>query len=231
MSIHIALILDGNRRYADKNHILKFKGHESGAERFRNVLDWLDELKHENKEKYDFSELTFYVFSMQNFSRSEMEKKLLMELFSKAINEMLDDERIEKNGISVRFIGRIYLLPKNLQNLIRKIIDKTKNNSNIILNFAIAYGGQEEIIDGVNKLLKSGVNHISQDEFGKYLYTPSQPDIIIRTGNVKRTSNFMPWQTVYSEWFFLKKMWPEITKQDIKNVLDEFYLRERRYGK
>ncbi len=231
MGLHIAMILDGNRRYAKKNNMPALIGHRKGAETFRNVIDWLDELSQENPERYGFTEMTFYVFSMQNFRRSKREVETLMSLFMKAVNEMMTDKRIEKNKVRIRFIGRIHLLPKKLQERIKAIHEKTKNFKDKIMYFAMAYGGREEIIDAVNTILEEGITEIKEDEFQKYLYMESEPDIIIRTGNVMRTSNFLPWQAIYSEWFFLKKMWPEITKQDIKEVVDEYYNRERRFGR
>ncbi len=231
MGLHIAMILDGNRRYAKKKNIPAYMGHNKGAETFRNVINWLDELSHENPEKYDFTEMTFYVFSMQNFRRSKKEVETLMNLFMKAVDEMMTDKRIEKNRVRIRFIGRLHLLPKKLQERIKAIHEKTKEFKDKIMNFAMAYGGREEIVDAVNRILNRGRKEISEHEFQRYLYMESEPDIIIRTGNVIRTSNFLPWQAIYSEWFFLEKMWPEITKQDIKEIVDEYYNRERRFGK
>jgi undecaprenyl diphosphate synthase len=118
-----------------------------------------------------------------------------------------------------------------LQKEINKVEEKTKNYNKFTLNFAMAYGGREEIIDAINKIIKEKKQSINEKDFPKYLYTKSEPDIIIRTGDVSRTSNFFPWQAVYSEWFFLKKMWPEITKEDIKNIINDFHIRERRFGK
>jgi len=231
MGLNIAFILDGNRRWAKQHNLSEAEGHKKGAETLNNLFNWIKELKDESPEKYSIDEVTLYVFSMQNFDRSQNEINLLMDLFMKSCREILSNRKTNEEQIKVRFLGRKHLLPENLQKEISKVEDKTKNYNKFTLNFALAYGGREEIIDAINKIIKEKKQCINEKDFPKYLYTESEPDIIIRTGDVSRTSNFFPWQSIYSEWFFLKKMWPEITKEDIKNIINDFHTRERRFGK
>ncbi|HLD40308.1 MAG TPA: polyprenyl diphosphate synthase [Candidatus Nanoarchaeia archaeon] len=221
---HLGIILDGNRRYAKKLLREPWKGHDSGAEKVERLFDWCKEL--------GVTELTLYVFSMQNFQRSEKEVSYLMDLFCKFFTSEKIKNKIEKNQIRLHFIGRIHLLPQKVQDLISRLQAETEKNIGFIANFAMAYGGREEIIDGVNKILKEGkLKEVDETTFSKYLQLQSQPDLIIRTGGEKRTSNFLVWQSWYSEWFFLDKYWPEFEKEDLVRVLAEFSQRERRFGK
>ena len=221
---HLGIILDGNRRYAKKLLREPWKGHDSGAEKVERLFDWCKEL--------GVTELTLYVFSMQNFQRSEKEVSYLMDLFCKFFTSEKIKNKIQQNQIRLHFIGRIHLLPQKVQDLISRLQAETEKNIGFIANFAMAYGGREEIIDGVNKILKEGkLKEVDETTFSKYLQLQSQPDLIIRTGGEKRTSNFLVWQSWYSEWFFLDKYWPEFEKEDLVRVLAEFSQRERRFGK
>ena len=221
---HIGIILDGNRRFARK--ILKepWKGHDHGADKVEKLFDWCKE--------FSVTELTLYVFSMQNFQRSEKEVSYLMDLFCKFFTSEKIKNKIQQNQIRLHFIGRIHLLPQKVQDLISRLQAETEKNIGFIANFAMAYGGREEIIDGVNKILKEGkLKEVDETTFSKYLQLQSQPDLIIRTGGEKRTSNFLVWQSWYSEWFFLDKYWPEFEKEDLARVLEDFNKRERRFGR
>ena len=221
---HLGIILDGNRRYAKKLLREPWKGHDSGAEKVERLFDWCKEL--------GVTELTLYVFSMQNFQRSEKEVSYLMDLFCKFFTSEKIKNKIQQNQIRLHFIGRIHLLPQKVQDLISRLQAETEKNIGFIANFAMAYGGREEIIDGVNKILKEGkLKEVDETTFSKYLQLQSQPDLIIRTGGEKRTSNFLVWQSWYSEWFFLDKYWPEFEKEDLARVLEDFNKRERRFGK
>ncbi|MDO8510609.1 MAG: polyprenyl diphosphate synthase [Nanoarchaeota archaeon] len=221
---HIAIILDGNRRYAKKLLKEPWKGHDSGAEKVEKLFDWCKEL--------GVAELTLYLFSMQNFNRDKKEVDYLMDLFCKFFESEKIKNKIRNNQIKIRFIGRRYLLPKKVQEIIARLEHETKDHSDFTANFALAYGGREEIVDGVNKILKGGkVKEVDEKVFSEYLQLQSQPDLIIRTGGERRTSNFLIWQSWYSEWFFLEKYWPEFEKEDLIKVLEEFNQRERRYGR
>lgn len=226
---HIAIILDGNRRFAKRLMMKPWKGHEWGAEKTRKLIDWAAEL--------GIKEITLYAFSMQNFNRPPDEFEYLMNLFEKEFKEVLNDQSIQNKNIRLNFIGRINLFPKPVYDAMKTLMERTKKNDGMVVNFAMAYGGREEVIDATKKIaeqLKNGnlnIEQINEEVFEKNLYMHDEPDLIIRTGGEKRTSNFLIWQSHYSEWFFLEKHWPEFEKQDLINILQEFKQRERRYGK
>jgi len=227
--LHIAIILDGNRRYARSHNLELMKGHELGFEKIKDLFKWCKEL--------EIKELTLYCFSMQNFSRSKEEVSYLMDILYRASREILKNKDVHKNKVRIRFIGRTHLLPKKLQEAMKKAEEATKDYSDYVANFAIAYGGREEITDAVKNIaekISSGEltpKEINEGLITKNLYLSSFPDIVIRTGGEMRTSNFLMWQSSYSEWFFINKMWPEFEKEDIKNIIEEYKNRDRRYGK
>lgn len=226
---HIAIILDGNRRFAKRLMMKPWKGHEWGFKKVEQLLEWLREC--------DIHELTLYAFSMQNFNRPKEEFDFLMKIFKDMCRLLLNDKRIKDYGIRVRFIGRISLFPPDLYTLMQEVMAATKDYTNYTVNLAMAYGGREEIIDAVlalSKDVKGGrisPEKVNEELMKSYLYMADEPDLIIRTGGEKRTSNFLPWQAIYSEWFFLEKTWPEFEKEDLIACIDEFKKRERRFGK
>ena len=224
---HIGFILDGNRRFAKSLNQDVWRGHEFGYKKVTELLKWCKEKKIE--------ELTLYVFSIQNFNRPKKEFEYLMKLFEKAASESLKQK--DNKGLKVQFIGRIHLLPENVQKSIVEMQKRTEKEEEYKLNIAIAYGGREEIEDAVNKIaleVKSGrlnPEDVNQDLIDEYVYIKSKPDLIIRTGGEKRTSNFLSWQSPYSEWIFLDKKWPEFTKQDFEICLEEYSKRDIRKGR
>ena len=221
---HMAVIMDGNRRFAKANNLMPWQGHKKGGQKLKDFLKWCDEL--------GVKEITLYAFSMQNFNRTKEEIEYLFDLFNNYLDEIFNSKELIEKKVRINFIGRINLFPEEIRSKMIRLMDVTKNFSDRIINVAMAYGGRTEIIDAVNKIIdESKSQHITEDEFSKYLYMSSEPDIIIRTGNVVRTSNFLPWQAIYSEWFFLDKMWPEITKDDLLNIINKFNSRERRFGR
>jgi|TARA_B100001971_G_C18259112_1_gene584984 tritrans,polycis-undecaprenyl-diphosphate synthase [geranylgeranyl-diphosphate specific] len=225
----IAIILDGNRRYARKRSLKPWQGHKFGAEKVKDILKWCQEL--------GIKELTLYTFSMDNFKRAEKEKKALFVLFKQNIKKLKNDERLDKNGIRVRFIGRLQLFPKDIQEEMQEVMEKTMKNSNFKLNFAMAYSSKAEITDALKKIIQKIKNkqidekNINEELLNENLYLSSSPDILIRPGGEKRTSDFLLWQTAYSELFFVDKLWPEFTKQDLVKIIEDFKRRERRFGK
>lgn len=226
---HIGIILDGNRRFSQRLLMKPWMGHEWGAKKVEKVLDWCQEL--------GIKELTLYCFSMQNFGRPKEEFDFLMAVFREHFEKLKTDSRLEKFRIRLHFIGRIHLFPKDIQDSMRDLMERTKNHDLHVINFAMAYGGREEVIDAVKKLgeqISRGevdVANINEEVFSKNLYTDHEPDLIIRTGGDHRTSNFLIWQSWYSEWFFLEKTWPEFEKEDLIAVVNEFGARQRRFGK
>ncbi|MBW3010674.1 di-trans,poly-cis-decaprenylcistransferase [Candidatus Woesearchaeota archaeon] len=226
---HIAIILDGNRRFAKKLMQQPWKGHEWGAGKVRKVCDWAREV--------GIKKLTLWGFSTDNFNRPKREFDYIIKVFDKEIEFLLNDPEIEKNKINIKFIGRIEMFPEFLQKKMKELTEKTKDNSNFQIYIALAYGGKPELIDACQKLAadvklgKLNPEEINEDKFEEYLYMRDAPDLIIRTGGDKRTSGFLPWQGAYAEYLFMDKCWPEFEKEDLINALDEFTVRERRFGR
>jgi tritrans,polycis-undecaprenyl-diphosphate synthase [geranylgeranyl-diphosphate specific] len=226
---HVGLILDGNRRFSKKLMKEPWKGHEFGAKKIEELLEWSNELK--------IHELTLYCFSIENFNRPKIEFNYLMDLFSKEISRLIEDKRIIENKIKVRFIGRLDLFPIDIKNKMLKVMEKTKQYDNFILNFAMAYGGRAEIIDAIKKMFndvnknKINIDEINEELFENYLYLKSEPDLIIRTSGEKRISGFLLWQSSYSEFYFCDKLWPEFEKEDFIKAIQDYKNRSRRFGK
>lgn len=226
---HIGIILDGNRRFAKRLMVKPWKGHEWGAEKIEKLLGWAADL--------GIKELTLYTFSMQNFNRPKEEFDMLMKLFKETFRKPELKKKLMENKIRVNFIGRINLFPDEVNKSMEELMDLTKDNKEYTVNFAMAYGGREEIIDAVKKIgerIKKGeldVEDINEEVFNRNVYMDHKPDFIIRTGGDKRTSNFLIWQSYYSEWFFLEKFWPEFEKEDLIKCVEEFNNRERRFGR
>ena len=221
---HIAIILDGNRRYAIKSGLKPWEGHKSGFKKIEDILDWSKEL--------DIKELTLYCFSTENFNRDKMEVKYLFDLFRNRINDLMNDARIHENKVRIRIIGRIDLFPKDMQEKMQEIMEKTSGYDKFKLNLCMAYGGRQEIVDAVRKIVASNIKPESIDEelLSKNMYLESCPDLLIRPGGEKRLSNFLTWESIYSELFFLDKLWPEMTNADLADIIKEFKKRERRFG-
>ncbi len=226
---HIAIIPDGNRRWAKEKNKSIYEAYEKGIKKLLDVAKWSRELK--------VKTMTAWGFSTENFNRSEEEKRVLWKLFSSFLDEGI--KKFEKKGkkeideVRINFLGRIHLFPREIEEKMKKFMEITKDNGPYTVNFMMAYGGRAEIIDAVNKAIKSGKKEITEEEFEDYLYTRKQPDpdIILRTGGEKRLSGYLPWQGVYSELIFIEKYWPDFSKDDFKKALEEFKSRKRRFGK
>jgi tritrans,polycis-undecaprenyl-diphosphate synthase [geranylgeranyl-diphosphate specific] len=220
---HIAIILDGNRRFAKKIMANPVKGHEYGAKKVEDLINLLP--------KYEIKELTLYCLSIENLkNRPKNELEYLLNIFRHEFKN-LDMNNIEKNKIKINFIGNLSILPEDLQELCRNLEIKTKNYDQFTINFAIAYGGRQEITEAVRKIISKNIKEVNENTITDNLYLKNEPELIIRTGGEKRTSNFLPWQSVYSEWIFLDKMWPEFTEQDLIDSIKEFENRKRNFGK
>lgn len=221
---HIAIILDGNRRFAKKLMLEPWRGHELGAEKIQKLLDYAKEL--------GIKEITLYCLSCENIkSRPKDELEYLFKLFKKEFKN-LNREKIERNKIRIKFIGDLDLLPLDLREECEKLEKETQKNNNFTINFAIAYGGRQELIEAVKKIIRNKIkeNKIDEQTIEENLYLSNEPDLIIRTGGERRTSNFLPWQSTYSEWIFLDKMWPEFEKEDLIECINEFNNRKRNFG-
>ena len=227
---HIGLIMDGNRRFAKRLMLKPWKGHEWGAKKVEQVVEW--------SIKAGVKELTFYAFSIENFDRPKQEFDYLINIFENEIKSLLKKDSIaHKNKARINFIGRISMFPESLQRLTSQLQEETKNYNDIVLNFALAYGGRAEIIDAAKKIseqIKKGklnVDDINEDVFRKNLYLESEPDLIIRTGGEKRISGFLLYQGSYSELFFVDDLWPEFSKENFNEALEEYAKRDRRFGR
>jgi len=229
---HIAIILDGNRRWASENELNPWFGHKKGAETVEQLLDWC--------EKLDVKFVTLYAFSTENFRRSQQEIAEIMKIAEEEFRKLLTEERIHRNKVHVKVIGRVNLLPENLQQLIADVEKATEDYDNQFLNIAFAYGGRAEIVDAA-KLIAAKVmdgelklDDVNEGVFEKHLYTahlPKQdPDLIIRTSGEERLSGFLLWQSAYSELAFLDVYWPDFRLIDLLRAIRTFQTRKRRYG-
>lgn len=216
------MIMDGNRRWAVREGMPKLKGHRYGAEKLKEVLEWCEELK--------LRALTVYALSTENLKRSEEEVSSLFGLMKEYFKKLFNNEKFKEKGVKVQFLGKLELLPEDLREVMKNISEETKDNNNYTLNFCIAYGGHQEIIDAANRAIEKG-EKVTKESFEDLLYMKDQPEIVIRTGGAMRTSNFLPWQTAYSEWFFPKEFWPEMSKELIVKTIEEFEQRKRNFGK
>ncbi len=221
---HVAIVPDGNGRWAQKHGFSRVHGHREG------VLNMLRMIQYINA--YPIKYVTFYGFSTENWNRPEPEVQGLFDLVEEFVTQHLDE--IHQKNIKISHIGRWNGLPSNLQNAIQKAVAHTANNSGMTLNIAWNYGGRAEIVDAVTKYVKNENKPQQLDEktFANYLYTAGMPDVdlLIRTGNETRLSNFLIWQTAYSEYYFTKVLWPDFGKRDIEKALLEYSKRNRRFG-
>ena len=219
---HIGIILDGNRRFATSRGMQKWKGHEYGAENVENLMDWAKEL--------NIKQLTLYILSTENLKREKKELDFLFALFRKWFKKFKKDKRVHENKIRIRFIGDLSLVPEDIKKLAKEIEEDTKSYDNYIVNFCYAYGGRLELLQVINKL-KEKKGEITEQDVSNALWLKDEPELIIRTGDRARLSNFLPWQSIYSEIIFLKKMWPEFTKEDLADCIKQFESMQRNFGK
>jgi tritrans,polycis-undecaprenyl-diphosphate synthase [geranylgeranyl-diphosphate specific] len=229
---HIAIILDGNRRWASEKVLDPWLGHEKGAEKIEELLDWCLKL--------NVKSVTLYTFSTENFRRTSAEVKEIMRIAEEWFRKLLTDKRIHGDRIRVKIIGRVGLLPEDLRQLIAEVERATENYDKHFLNFAFAYGGRAEIVDAARKIAEE-VNSgklepgaVDEKTFEQYLYTshmPQQdPDLIIRTSGEERLSGFLLWQSAYSELFFLDVYWPDFRLIDLLRAVRTYQRRKRRFG-
>jgi len=222
---HIAIVMDGNGRWAKKQNMPRTYGHKKGVEVLKDTVKSLI--------KYEITSLTVYAFSTENWKRPPKEVKYLMGLFSQTIER--EAAELDDQGIKINIIGRRAELDQKILKKIEKIENLTENNDKLILNIAFNYGGRAEIIDVIKKL-KADKNlkpeEINQKLVSKYLYNPTISDIefIIRTGGDKRISNFLLWESAYAELYFTDKYWPEFDEKELNKALKSFAIRQRKFG-
>ena len=227
-TIHVAMVMDGNGRWANERALARLKGHAKGADRVRHIVRASLDM--------NVTHLTLFAFSTENWKRSESEVIGLMSLFRKFMKS--ESKKLLINGVKVRFIGDRSRLDKSLVELMNNLEDLTNENDNLHLTIALNYGGRDEIIRATKKIsekIKSGeleLDDITIELFSNNLDTFDlpDPDLVIRTSGEKRTSNFLPWQCAYSEYVFEESNWPDFSKEIYEEILKEFKTRERRYG-
>ncbi len=230
MPKHLAIILDGNRRFARSRRLSFFMAHRAGAMRLEDFLDWCCEL--------GIEVVTIYAFSLENFRRPPEEVEVLMRLFEEKFNNIITDKRIHRNKIKVRAIGRIHLLPDYVQKAIKEAEKATENYDNSQLNIAIGYSGRTELIDAFKEVARKVLGGIlSLDEIDEALIDSHlstaglpEPDLIIRSSGEERMSGFLLWQSAYSELYFSDVFWPLFRKIDLLRAIRNFQDRERRFG-
>jgi tritrans,polycis-undecaprenyl-diphosphate synthase [geranylgeranyl-diphosphate specific] len=230
---HIAIILDGNRRWASSKSINRILGHIEGANTAEQLIEWCHEI--------GIRTITLYLLSTENLNRSPDELKELFELFTERLNKILTDERIIRFRVRVKAIGRLELVTPRMREILAQIEEKTSQYSDHFLNIAIAYGGRTEIVDSIRKiasLVKQGKlapEEIDQKTVEHSLYTSylpnPDPDLVIRTSGEERLSGFLLWQSAYSELVFMDEYWPDFRKIDLMRAVRTFQKRHRRYGK
>ncbi len=228
---HVGIIMDGNRRFARELEMDSILGHEEGRKKLEEVLEWCREV--------GIKVVTVYAFSTENFLRSRDEVEHLMRLFVDSLKRAADDERTHRYGMRIRVIGQLQLLPEEVREAIRYAEEKTRKNDRFILNVAIAYGGREEIVDAIRKIArdvvegKLKIEDIDEDTVSSYLYTGDipDPDLIFRTSGEERISNFLLWQSAYSEFYFADVYWPTLRKIDFLRAIRSYQLRHRRFGR
>jgi len=229
----VGIIMDGNRRFAKELMKKPWMGHKFGVKKARDVLEWACEI--------GIKYMTIYALSVENLkSRPKKELEMILYYFDKEINALLSGKHVvHDTKTRVRFIGRIKLLPKQLQEKMKKVEEKTKKYKEHFLNIAVAYGGQQEIVDAFKKIFSKisrgllKASQINEDLIRHSLYTNGfpYPDLIIRTGGERRLSNFLLWQSAYSEFAFTDKKWPEFDKQTFLSIIRDYQKRDRRFGK
>ena len=222
---HLAIIMDGNGRWASKRHLPRIAGHKAGVNALRRTLECaVDE---------HIEMLSVYAFSTENWGRPRAEVEGLMRLFWETIRS--DIEKLHREGVRLRHLGRLKDLSPDIQKAVQDSVDLTRNNIRIGLNVCFNYGGRAELVDAVRQIIADGRDpeSISEELISSYLYTRDlpDPDMVIRTAGEMRVSNFLLWQSAYSEYYATPTLWPGFGKEDLRAALDSFHRRQRRFGR
>lgn len=221
---HVAIILDGNGRWAEKRHLPRLVGHHAGVKSIRRAIRIFAQ--------YKIKHLTLYVFSTENWNRPYDEVKGILRLLMVKIDK--ETKQLHESGVQIRHFGSLEGLSEKLQERITRAVELTKNNKGLNLNFAFNYGGRAEIIKAVRQMIKDNIHadEVNEALFSNYLYTADlpDPDLIIRTGGEMRISNFLVWQSVYSEYYSTPVLWPDFNEKEIDEALLAYSKRKRRFG-
>jgi undecaprenyl diphosphate synthase len=222
---HVAIIMDGNGRWAISRGLPRVAGHKAGTENLRRVIRATVE--------FGIKYLTIYAFSTENWGRPAEEVQGLMGILRDVIDNELNE--LHKEGVQLRHIGRLEHLDPKLQSRVLKAIDLTKNNDRLVLNIAWNYGGRDEIVCAIAKIIRDGIasEDVTDELVSRYLFTAGvpDPDLVIRTSGELRISNFLIWQAAYSEWYVTPTYWPDFDKEEYRRALEAFASRDRRFGK
>jgi len=221
---HVAIIMDGNGRWAKQRGLPRLAGHRAGAENLRAII--------RASAEFGIQYLTLYAFSTENWSRPRAEIDGLMRILSDVIDREMGE--LHKEGARLVHIGHLDGLSNVLQNKVRQAIEMTKDNQRITIVLAFNYGGRDEIITGIKQMLVDGVDPeiVDANLVSQYMFTKDlpDPDLVIRTSGEQRTSNFLTWQTVYSEWYFSPVYWPDFDKEELRKAIEDYNKRNRRFG-
>ncbi|MFC1721070.1 polyprenyl diphosphate synthase [Patescibacteria group bacterium] len=223
----IGIILDGNRRWAKEKGLATFEGHNEGYENLKRCVSWMKEAGVEN--------LIAYAFSTENWKRKEDEVSILMKLLERMV--IAEAEELKKEEVRVKFIGQRNKFSQKIQDGMEKLEEDTAHFTKYTLAICVSYGGRAEILEAVKKIVteknKDEIENLNEEDFSKYLWTKDvpDPDLIIRTGGEQRLSNFLPWQSTYSESFFTETKWPDFSQKELIEILNKYSERERRRGK
>jgi undecaprenyl diphosphate synthase len=222
---HIAIIMDGNRRWAKEKHLPSAMGHQKGVDSLRSTMRLFD--------RFGIKYLTVYAFSTENWNRKKEEVEFLMGLLAKTLLNELDD--MHKENVRIRFLGDLTKLSKNLVDIVKNAENKTKDNTGVNLNIAFNYGSRDEITNALKAIVQEGLKSedITEETVSNHLYTKDipDPDLLIRTGGEKRISNYLLWQLAYSEIYVTDAYWPEFDENELSKAIVEFEHRNRRFGK
>lgn len=220
---HIAIIMDGNRRWAKERGLPSAVGHKKGVDALKATMRACDD--------FGIKYLTVYAFSTENWNRKPEEVNFLMDLLGQTLKNELKE--MHENNVIISFIGDTTKLSDKLQEILNNAVETTKNNTGVNLQIAFNYGSRMEIANAVQKIIDSGVKEITEELISNYLYTKNipDPDLLIRTGGEMRVSNYLLWQIAYSEFIVIPEFWPEFDKEKLAGCIKEFNSRNRRWGK
>ena len=223
--LHVAIIMDGNGRWARARGLPRLAGHRAGVDNLRRVLEAATE--------FGIRYLTIYAFSTENWSRPPDEVRGLLNILEDVIDREL--QSLSKNGVQLRHIGRLERLSPELQAKVHQAVEMTQHNERLVLNIAWNYGGRDEIVEAVHRMMENGVlpDDVDEDLVSQYLYTAGipDPDLIIRTSGELRASNFLIWQGAYAEWYVTPTYWPDFGRDELLEALWEYARRDRRFGR
>jgi len=223
--LHIAIIMDGNGRWAAARGLPRLEGHRAGTENLRQIIRACVD--------FEIKYLTLYAFSTENWGRPREEVNGLLAILESVIDRELKELNAE--GVRIVHVGRLEAMPKKVREKVRHSMEVTRNNDRLILNIAWNYGGRDEIVYAIQQIVKEQIKpeDINEDVVTRHLFTQGcpDPDLVIRTSGEMRSSNFLIWQSAYSEWYFTSTLWPDFNKDELKKAIEEFSHRKRRFGK